>query len=179
MVNRASLADFNRMTELSIEYALNHPAEREWVGSPFQWLRNVPSATQGAMGRHLVEDWAIGMGLAAGHVTENNQHYVLINGTRIQVKLSTLWRSNIYRFQQIRDQQYDYLLCIGLSPQDVHAWLIPKTEALDHLRGVSGQHTGADATETYWITAIPGRNGNWLDEYGDQLSDVKSVIVGL
>ncbi|CAN5182184.1 hypothetical protein BH11ACT5_BH11ACT5_01160 [soil metagenome] len=119
------------------------------------------------------------MGLVTSRVTESHQHYIVVSGMRIQVKLSTLWRSNIYRFQQIRDQQYDYILCVGLSPADIHAWLIPKTDALEHLRGIAGQHTGAEATETYWITASPGRNENWLDEYGDQLSEVRSALLDL
>ena len=127
----------------------------------------------------MIYEWALSLGLDAHHETENKQHYVVVNGHRIQVKLSTLWSNGEYRFQQIRDQNYEYLLCLGLSPDDVHTWLIPKEELLLHLQGRAGQHTGAGARETYWMAVAPGGGERWLVDYGSQLSDVRAALLAL
>jgi len=176
MVNRASIPDYKALVTASAALSAQHPTVRDWTGSPFDWLLALPSATLGAVGRNLIESWASGLGFYQGRERHNNQHYLVLNGHRVQVKLSTLWDAGHYRFQQIRDQPYDDLLCVGISPNDIHAWFIPKGEALLHLRGTAGQHTGAGATETHWLNVDPTQPQGWLSEFGDQLSDVRSLI---
>lgn len=34
----------------------------------------------------------------------------------MEINRSALWFGNFYRFQQIRQQDYDILLCLSLSP---------------------------------------------------------------
>jgi hypothetical protein len=45
---------------------------------------------------------------------------MLINGHRVEIKFSTLWQEGIYNFQQIRDQNYEYAVCLGISPFEAH-----------------------------------------------------------
>ncbi|MDA8399734.1 MAG: hypothetical protein M0008_06755 [Actinomycetota bacterium] len=51
----------------------------------------------------------------------------------MEIKVSTLWQSGVYKFQQIRDQEYDYLLYLGVPPFDAHAWLLPKSVLFEHV----------------------------------------------
>ncbi|MGX5679864.1 hypothetical protein [Schumannella luteola] len=139
-------------------------------------MLSLTSGAIGAVGRKLVAGWANRLGLRTDQETVDHKTFVVVNGARVQVKTSTLWANNTYKFQQIRDDPYDRLLCLGVSPDDFHAWLIPKTEALTH---ASGQHTGAAARETRWITAIPNARNGWLDEYGGQLADVARLLTRL
>ena len=109
-------------------------------------------------------------------MSHDNQHYIDVGGHLIQVKLSTLWNNGEYRFQQIRNQDYDQVLCLGISPDDIHVWLIPKDVAIANL---PGQHTGSGAHETYWLHTSPRGSFRWLDDYGNQLSDVARLLHGL
>jgi hypothetical protein len=176
MVNRASQADYELLVASSEHLTAAYPEAREWEGSPFNWLLPLAPSTRGAVGRNLVEAWATSLGIYGGRVRADNQTYLLFRGKRVQVKLSTRWVNGQYRFQQIRDQPYDYLFCLGLSPDDVHVWFIPKQDALDHLMGTSGQHTGAGATETLWLNVDPSVPQGWLSDFGDQLSTVRAVL---
>ena len=176
MASLASRHDLDFFNARAAAYSAEYPATREWRQSPFGWMLTLAPGTRGALARRMVEEWASSLNLPAYQETEHGQRYVVVNSRRIQVKLSTLWQSGEYRFQQIRDQSYDYLLCLGLSPDDIHAWLIPKVELLSHLRGTAGQHTGAAADETFWIATAPSGGAPWLSEYGNQLSDVRGAL---
>ncbi len=96
----------------------------------------------------------------------------VIDGKRVEIKFSTLWKTGVYKFQQVRDQNYELLFCLGISPFDAHAWLIPKRVLLDHVIGHTGQHTGAGGTDTPWINVAVGSPPDWMADYGARLSDV-------
>ncbi|MCX7606925.1 MAG: hypothetical protein N2170_06650 [Bacteroidia bacterium] len=81
---------------------------------------------------------------------------------RLEVKFSTLWRTGVYKFQQLRDQPYDLLICLGLSPQEAHLWVFSKNEAFHY---ATPQHGGKEGEDTYWLSFPPGE----LQEYGGKL----------
>lgn len=176
MVNRASIADFELLVDASSELARLYPEIHDWEGSPFEWLLAVAPGTRGKVGRELVAQWATRSGFRVERFSDDNQHYLQIGDFVVQVKMSMLWKSGIYRFQQIRDRNYDYCLCLGISPQDIHMWLIPKDALYDHVIGVRGQHTGSDSVETYWFDAGPDAAEHWLEPFGNQLSDVREAL---
>ncbi len=74
----------------------------------------------------------------------------VIHGYRVEVKFSTMWANDGYKFQQVRDQAYDQLFCLGVTPLDAHAWLVPKAVLFEHVIG-HRQHTGAGAADTAWL----------------------------
>ena len=82
----------------------------------------------------------------------------------------------MYKFQQIRDQNYDYLFALGISPFDAHAWVIPKTVLKEYVIGHMGQHTGADATDTAWLSVKVGAELAWLRELGGTLAAASDVL---
>ncbi|MDW8236734.1 MAG: hypothetical protein RMK98_08975 [Bacteroidia bacterium] len=86
---------------------------------------------------------------------------------RIEIKFSTLWRTGVYKFQQLRDQPYDLLLCLGLSPQEAHLWTFPKSEALWY---ATPQHGGKEGKDTYWLSLSPRELQKYKD-YGGKLED--------
>jgi hypothetical protein len=179
MPNARSRPDVELMQEMSRALSDAHSQVRDWSGSDFNWMLTLSTGARGAVGRQLVEAWVGSLGIPTGRVSENNAHYVLAWDLRIQVKTSTMWESGHFRFQQIRDQNFDLLLCLGLQPDDVSVWLFPKDVVLEHLSGVGGQHTGASARETYWMNLAPGANNSWVDEYGDQFSTAKDFLSDL
>jgi len=139
---RARADDFAVLARLSAEQQatlLGHTAIDPWEASPFAWIRMQPPARKGAIGVALVRGWAESAGLRTGRASHSD-HDLTICGLKIEVKLSTLWASGVFKFQQLRDQDYEHLCLLGLEPQAARLWTVPKLVALQHARG---QHTGA------------------------------------
>lgn len=149
-----------------------------WEGSPFAWIKGRPSRQVGAIGEKLVAGWCAAKGFDVTAAPNSDADRV-IHGHRVEVKFSTLWASGGYKFQQIRDQNYDYLFCLGLSPFDGHAWLVPKPVLYDHVIRHTGQHTGAGGTDTAWLGFPAGSPPDWLHPYGGTLSGVAAILVAL
>lgn len=158
---------------LAADYA---PAlDDPWLGSPFQWILSQPSRTKGAIGEALVAGWCASKGFDVTRSPDSQADRV-INGVRMEIKFSTLWKGGGYKFQQIRDQDYEYCFCLGVSPFDAHAWLIPKTTLHQFVIGHMGQHTGATGSDTAWLTVSPSSAPPWLQACGGRLQDVRQLL---
>ena len=92
--------------------------------------------------------------------------------------MSTLWKSGLYKFQQLRDQNYEFAVCLGISPFDAHCWVLPKQEILDRWRAgdIPSQHGGADGNDTAWLSVSPEEAPEWLHEWGGRLSGAVRLI---
>jgi len=104
---------------------------------------------------------------------------MLVNDHRVEIKFSTLWKNGINKFQQIRNQNYEYAVCLGISPHEAHCWVISKEILLENVIGHLGQHTGASSQETAWITIIPSNPPEWLSACGGNLSRAYEVLDSL
>ncbi len=150
----------------------------EWAESPFRWIKTRPSRQVGAIGETLVRHWCVAKGLTVSR-SPDSQADIVIAGHRVEVKYSSLWTNNrIYKFQQIRDQNYEYCFCMGMSPFDVHAWFIPKSELMEnkppHLRP---QHGGQAGRDTKWLSFPADDPPDWLTPYGGTLTRVHDLIL--
>jgi hypothetical protein len=87
------------------------------------------------------------------------------------------WQGNSVKFQNIRDTQFEHVLCVALYPKDSYAWLIPKAEIWQNGKvrtdrtGIKPQHKGADA----WITVDPKNVHTWLKPYGGTIQEMVKV----
>ena len=147
----------------------------QWTDSPFAWITTLPSATKGKLGSRLVKQWCTLQGLSIG-TSPDSEADLLINNHRVEVKFSTLWDSGIYKFQQIRDQNYEYIICLGISPHNVHCWVIDKATLKEKVIGHMGQHTGKSGKETSWLAINPDSPFEWLNNFGGNLSNPFSVL---
>jgi hypothetical protein len=179
MGNVPSEKDLEFLTLILGGLESKHPGTRAWDDSPFKWVLTQPSATKGSIARQLVTAWANLHGLFPLQVSKDNQMYLELDDALIQVKFSTLWDTGYYRFQQIREKDYDYCLCFGLAPFDMNAWLIPKALLDTHVIGTKGQHTGAGSGETWWLEISPRGGEPWLEECGGQLNTVARQLTTL
>lgn len=149
-----------------------------WEGSPFAWIKGRPSRQVGAVGEKLVAGWCAAKGFDVTAAPNSDADRV-IHGHRVEVKFSTRWANGGYKFQQIRDQEYDYLFCLGVSPFAAHAWLVPKPVLFDYVIGHTGQHTGAGGTDTAWLGFRAGSPPEWLVPYGGTLAEVGAILLAL
>ena len=144
-----------------------------WDGSPFEWLKGgLASKRKGVAFEELVSEWCIAKGL---HVAKspNSDADRIIAGLRAEIKGSTLWKGGAYTFQQIRDQNYNFVVCMGISPFDAHCWVIPKDDimALRDEGLISPQHGGSRGSDTLWINGVNPKNPpDWLRPYDGTLT---------
>jgi hypothetical protein len=153
-------------------------ANNAWKGSPFEWILNLPSGSKGKLGKRLVYQWCALKGLSVDHSPDPSAD-MLINGHRVEVKFSTLWKAGIYKFQQIRDQDYEYSVCLGISPFEVHCWVTSKKLLIAHVIGHMGQHTGRSGQETAWFSVRPVSPPEWLRGCGGTLEQAYGVLRNL
>lgn len=162
--------------ELKPQY-INEETIQLWQGSPFRWLKPPISSRQvGTIGEKLVAHWCTDKGFDVARSPDREADLV-INGTRVEVKYSSLWTDHHkYVFQQIRDQDYDYCFCLGVSPFDAHAWFIPKAELMvDKPPELRPQHAGG--RDTKWLGFPADNPPSWLVAYGGTLADVYRLIL--
>lgn len=139
-----------------------------WSGSPFAWIKTRPSRQVGAIGEKLVAGWLASRDFNVSRAPDSQADRI-VEGMRVEIKFSTLWKNGSYKFQQLRDQNYEFAVCLGVSPFDAHCWAIPKSVIVDqwHNRGgLSSQHGGVSGTDTAWLSVSPDTVPNWLQEYG-------------
>lgn len=165
------MSEFKKLAKISEEFEKNlAPVSEEWLESPFSWVLKIPSRSKGAYGELFVAELFRASGFDVKRPKSGSDHDRVINGHRIEIKMSTRWTKNAqYKFQQIRDQEYDYLLCLGISPNEAHCWVIPKAEVHLGREGVSNQHGGKEGKDTMWLNFPASSPPSWLAEFGGTL----------
>lgn len=148
-----------------------------WAGNPFYWIKTRPSRQVGAIGEALVSGWVAAKGFDVQKPV-SAQHDRIIEGNKVEIKFSTLWTDNSsFKFQQIRNQDYDYAFLLGIAPFDARAWFVPKQELLyDRLPHLRPQHGGSSGRDTKWLSVPYDDPPVWLDEFGGTLSEVREII---
>lgn len=150
-----------------------------WRDSPFAWIKMKPSRQVGKIGEQLIAEWCRIRKLKAGKSPDSEADLVIQN-KRVEIKFSTLWRNGSYRFQQIRDQNYEYLICLGLSPFTAHAWILPKKALQGTVIGnpTFSQHRGRKGSDTYWLHVYPQNPPAILRDQSGSLAHVYRILKG-
>lgn len=151
-------------------------AKQAWERSPFSWILTCPSRQRGKIGEQLIAGWCAARDLNVVR-SPDSQADRIIEGKRVEIKFSTLWASGVYKFQQIRDQNYDYLLCFGVSPLEAHAWIMKKSEM--PLELMPPQHGGSMGRDTRWLSFRPDTIPTRLNDFGGSLGAVLKVLKSL
>ncbi len=123
---------------------------KRWADSPFKYILSLSSRQKGKIGEDLLSEFLIQKGCQV-EKTIKTDYDRLINGHKCEIKMSTLWKNGRYVFQQIRSTEWDYLLCLGLSPKAAHLWYAKR----DIIGYLGGQHTGHRGTDTRWLHIMP------------------------
>jgi hypothetical protein len=146
-----------------------------WTGSPFAWIRTRPSRQVGKIGEQLVAGWCAAKGLDVVSSGDSEADRT-IAGRRVEIKFSTLWESGVYTFQQLRDQNYEFAICLGISPFDAHCWVISKDVLRQHVIGHTPQHMGKSGTDTFWLSFDALTPPEWLHSCGGRLADAYEIL---
>jgi len=156
--------------KLHPEYIKN---DNPWADSPFAWIKTRPSRQIGAIGERMIEEWLTLNGFCVKRTGDPNADR-LVNNKRAEIKFSTLWENGSYKFQQFRDQRYDFAICIGISPKEAHCWVITKEDILRLWKTegiITSQHGGSSGSDTAWIGVDPNQVPSWLRPFGGTLEE--------
>lgn len=142
-----------------------------WENSPFKWIKQRPSRSIGAIGEKIIASW---LAMYDFNITRSPDSDAdrIVEGKRVEIKFSTLWKSGDYKFQQLRDQNYDFVIMLGVSPNDAHCWVVPKQEILRLWKvekKICSQHGGVSGSDTAWVNLTPDNTFMPLAEYGNSL----------
>ncbi len=120
-------ADFDRLASIAgrLEAEYRRVSDEAWVESPFAWIRSQASRRRGKIGEQIVERWCLAAGLQVRSSPDSDCD-LLVVGHRAEVKFSTRWENDQYVFQQLRDQNYEFAICLGVSPFEASLWAVPK-----------------------------------------------------
>jgi len=168
--------DVRLLASLSGTLELDYQQEEDpWFGSPFGWIKRQQSRRRGKIGEQLVAGFLAAKGFDIARPPDSEAD-LLVNGRRVEVKFSTVWNTGVYKFQQVRDQDYEIMVCLGLCPFDAHCWVIPKTLLRHHVIGTLGQHGGSQGRDTAWMSFPPSQPYEWLRARGGRLSDAVAKL---
>jgi hypothetical protein len=153
--------------------------EKLWNESHCGWIR---AKASGAKGKIAVQIASRVM-QAAGYKPHADEGGIKVNDRFLIVRSSFMWGKNCWKFQQIRDTNFHYLLCLGFHPRDdAYIWLIPSHRiyvdgVLQKNPGLGRQHGGKQGREDAWLH-IESMNplGGWTGEYGSHIADVAGIF---
>jgi hypothetical protein len=146
-----------------------------WSNSKFEFTRSLSSKQKGTFGEKLVSAALKDLGLNISK-RYSSDHDIVVEDFSAEVKMSTAWNNKLddFKWQQIRNQDYDLIFFLGINPNDFTVWWATKNQLIENVIGKDEyrQHAGKDGhQELYWITGYK----DWFNE----LSDLKSVISSL
>ena len=167
-----------RQAAIGLEDEYQDEGAEVWEGSPFAWIRDHKSATVGAIGRNLVASIFTEVGLPLLRVHRQFE----VNGHTVASKFSMEWTAGGFVFEQIKDTNYEYLLCLGLQPEAAFGWLLPKADLIEEgtwreRDGLRPQHTGIHGQETAWLTINPEAPPHWLQDHGGTIAQLETRLL--
>ena len=145
-----------------------------WAGSPFSWILKRSSEQRRRIGKQLVVAWCAAKGLKVTPSGDPEADRV-IAGRRVTIRSSTLWKTGIYRFRRIRDEDYQYAICLGISPFDAHCWLIPKELLKKRVMAATRQRRRRESSG-FSLSVRPAQPQEWLRACGGTLSQALAPL---
>ncbi len=124
---------------------------------------------------------ACGLLQSFGFTCTTKGNLIKVNGQSISVKTSLMWAAGVIKFQNIRNTDFDFVLCQGIYPKTSFGWLIPKHEIWagnvlrDDRDGLRSQHGGSAGSEDAWIGIDPDNPHDWLQRYGGATDEMLKV----
>lgn len=101
-------------------------------GSKNLWIRKLSTCGKGVVGERLAAEYLRTVGNNNVGRGIGPEHDLMVDGTKYEAKLSCLNETGLFKWLQIRVQDdYQKLFLIGVYPEHVRAWCLPKEDLGD------------------------------------------------
>lgn len=111
--------------------------DKKWTGQPHEAFKHLANSSKGDAGEEFIKRYTEALGFKIeNRVSRLGDWDVKINEKTFEVKCSTEDITGSFQFNHIRyDSKYDYLLCLGVSPNNLVFDIWPKGEVATGLAG--------------------------------------------
>ena len=91
-----------------------------WTGATLAEYRTLGNTNRGEVGEQFVRRYLTSAGIAVGNGNRASPTDMTIGGRRVEVKTASLGATGTFQFNHVRlDKQYDYLVCLGICPEEI------------------------------------------------------------
>ena len=117
---------------LMVEIIREHAPEDIWQGSPLLGYRKLGNTNRGEIGEEFIRRYLRGYGIEADSGVRTSPTDMTISGRHFEVKTASLGANHTFQFNHVRlDRRYDFLLCLGVCPQEIRYALWRKGEVAE------------------------------------------------
>jgi len=106
--------------ELLVEIIKEHVPEDIWQGSPLIGYRHLGNTNRGEIGEEFIRRYLKKEGILVGNGGRTSRTDMQIAGRAFEVKTASLGANGTFQFNHVRlDRKYEYLLCLGICPEEI------------------------------------------------------------
>ena len=107
--------------ELMLEVIEEHTPASKWSGATLGPFRQVANTNRGDIGEEFIFRYLNRSGVAANKGASRIEAWDLeVDGLKFEVKTASEDSGGSFQFNHIRlDRSYDYLLCLGIRPEEI------------------------------------------------------------
>lgn len=100
-------------------------------------------------------------------------HDCVLDGLKVEVKTSLRWNNDRFVFFRLHDFDYHAVAFLGIEPDNVQLWIVPKAIAWHHARE---QLRASDAIGTKWISFFSTQPPRWLEPWGGSFAQARRAL---
>jgi len=129
--------------------------DKKWTGQPHQAFKNLANTSKGDAGEEFIKKYAESLGFKVGATNRLGDWDLMINDKMFEIKLASEDITGSFQFNHIRyDSKYDYLLCLGVTPDNLIFNIWTKAEVAT---GVAGNlvSMGKNQNASFKLTKKP------------------------
>ena len=102
-----------------------HSPEDIWRDSPLIGYRSLGNTNRGEIGEEFIRQYLLQNGIETGNGDRTSETDMRIGTLQFEVKTASQGANGTFQFNHVRlDREYDYLLCLGICPNNIvfNAW---------------------------------------------------------
>lgn len=108
----------------------------KWANKPHEAFKKLGNTSKGDAGQEFISRYANELGFEAINMGRVGDCDVKIGGKSFEVKLASEDVAGCFQFNHIRlDSKYDYLLCLGVTPDHLHFKIWRKGDVAEGVAG--------------------------------------------
>ena len=106
--------------DLLVSIIKEHAPEDIWQDSTLIGYRMLGNTNRGEIGEEFIRRYLTQNGLEVSNGNRTSKTDVRVNQLKFEIKTASLGANQTFQFNHVRlDRDYDYLLCLGICPNEV------------------------------------------------------------